>query len=1006
VGYRPEVPGATGARIAPVERVPLVRGRRVHSGALDKPNDAVSEALLGSVLDGRYRVIRKVAEGGMGAVYEAEQIALGRRVAIKTLHAHLANDEEMVVRFRREAMATTKIGHPNIVEVVDLGELPGGFLYLVLEFLEGRDLSRLLKAEGPLSIGRACRILLQVCDGMGAAHVHGIVHRDLKPENVFLVEGSQPATAADRVKVVDFGVSKIKEAGVDSKTRTGTALGTPYYMAPEQAQGLKTVDHRADIYAIGVMLYRMLTGHYPFDDESYPMLVIKICTEAPPPASTWRADIPEGLADLLDRTLSKDPGERPADCAALANELRRYTTLDAPPAMTGAPAPVASKPRLLSTDRHDPLGPTLLGPSARRPAPVIEDPEADAAEERLKPRTNAMLPWGVGLMALLTVGVVIYAVAGPSDDAANPDDDIEIVPLPEPGPPLLRPFGRGDSSGGWSWRNPVPRGMPTWFAASVGGPGLIALAGEHGVAARYVNDTSLVVWRTGVTEPLYGIDWTGGDQALAVGANGTLVRLTPTGPVPLDAGSTNTLRAVATISATEALVVGDGGLVLRVVGDRIVTLDVNTTTGFTAVHQRRSEVFVAGGGGEILRFTDLRSGRFVRESTATANLRAIGGCERGELYAAGERGFLARRRRGTWQTLRVTGEPRATFTAITCDRGRAVLTASDGHVYLASGDRTVMLETEFEQPLNGVSGSDDAVTWICGAGGHLATLDVDHVTTRVAGPVGSLRDVASIGGALIAVGEWGRIIRETRDAFVQGESPTDAGLAALAQLNDRELVAVGDSGALVRIDYQSAELLHFPDTASSLRDVLADDGEVLVVGTGGTIAYGPLEALRLRSMPEGEGVDLWSLTGTAGDALVVGDHALVAPIIGGRIGERIDCGVGNVVLRSVHRDVSGVAYAVGDAGLVVRIEGELCTVERTAIEGGSNLNAVGPSPDGQILAVGDDGVALLRSADGTWISTDLGVTHEHLRGLHAGPRGVQVVGTGGTILEHVRIDGR
>ena len=347
------------------------------------PRSPLEELLVGTVLDQRYRIIKKIAEGGMGAVFEAEQIALGRRVAIKTLHAHLAKDEEMVGRFRREAMATTKIGHPNIVEVVDLGELSGGVLYLVLEFLEGRDLSRVLKAEGPLPIGRAVRILRQVVDGIGAAHQHGIVHRDLKPENVFLVEGR---SQLDFVKVVDFGVSKIKDvSGVDSKTRTGTALGTPYYMAPEQAQGLKTVDHRADIYAIGVMLYRMLTGHYPFDDESYPMLVIKICTEAPPPASTWRADIPDGLADLLDRTLAKDPGTRPADCAALANELRRYTTLDAPAAMTGAPAPVASKPRLLSTDRHDPaLSPTMLGPSAARPAPVVEDPEADAAEERLK----------------------------------------------------------------------------------------------------------------------------------------------------------------------------------------------------------------------------------------------------------------------------------------------------------------------------------------------------------------------------------------------------------------------------------------------------------------------------------------------------------------------------------------------------------------------------------------------------------------------------------------------
>lgn len=960
----------------------------------------MEEQLVGTVLDQRYRVIAKIAEGGMGAVFEAEQIALGRRVAIKTLHAHLAKDEDMVARFRREAMATTKIGHPHIVEVVDLGELSGGVLYLVLEFLEGRDLSRLLKAEGPLPIGRAARILIQVAEGIGAAHQHGIVHRDLKPENVFLVEGR---SQQDFVKIVDFGVSKIRDtSGTDSKTRTGTALGTPYYMAPEQAQGLKTVDHRADIYALGVMLFRMLTGYYPFDDESYPMLVLKICTEPPPPASTWRRDLPEGLARLLDRMLAKDPAARPQDCETLSRELSAFIRLDDPPGLTGAPAPRLEKPRLL-TDRQDAaLSATV---ASAPPKHAIDDPEADAAEARLTPRSSSMLPWVVGLMGIVTLGIVAYAVIGPSDPAVSPEEEVEVVPLPEPAPPLARPLGRGDpTGGGWAWRNPTPRGMPTWFAASVGGPGLVALAGENGVAARFVNDAALVVWRTGVTEPLYGITWTGPDQALAVGAHGTLVRLTMSGPIPLTSGTTETLRAVATTSATDALAVGDAGTVLRIVGDRVTTLDVGTTAGLTAITVRRNEVFVAGQGGEVLRFTDVRTGRFVRENTASANLRAIGGCERGELYAAGERGFLARRHRGAWESIRVTGEPRATFTAITCDRGRAVLSASDGHVYLASGTQTVAFSTDFEQPFNAVSGASDAVTWIAGAGGHLATLDVDHVTTRVAGPVIPLRDVDTLSGALIAVGEWGRIVRETRDGMLQAESPTDAGLAALARLSDSELLAVGDSGAMVRIDYDSAELVPFPDTSSSLRDVLVDGGQLLIVGTGGTIAYGTLEDLRLRSMPAERAVDLWSITGTARDALVVGDRGFVAPLVDGHLGAPIDCGLEGIVLRSVHR-AGNVAYAVGDAGTIVRIEGNACTREHGEA-GRANLNAVGPSPDGSVLAVGDDGVALLRGSDGTWSDLDIGVTHEHLRGLRAGDRGIYVVGTGGTIVEHVRIDGR
>jgi len=954
----------------------------------------VDNELIGSVLDGRYQVIRKIAEGGMGAIYEAQQTALGRRVAIKTLHAHLAKDDDMVARFRREAMATTTIGHPHIVEVVDLGELKGSGLFLVLEYLEGRDLAKLLKAEGPLPIGRAVRIVAQVADGIAAAHRHGIVHRDLKPENVLLVEGR---TQLDFVKIVDFGVSKFVDAAPDACTRTGTALGTPYYMAPEQAQGLKTVDHRADVYAIGVILFRILTGHYPFDDESYPMLVLKICTEPAPLASAWRRDLPEALTALIDRMLAKDPAARPEDCAQLAEALRAFATLDGPPELTGAEAPGTSRPRLLESEAAT----ARQGPGRQ---PPVEDPEADAAEQRLRPTSAPVMPWVVGVLGLLALAIAGIALFGGGDPEA-PEDEVETVELPEPAPPNLRPLGRGGPNEvGWAWRNPVPRGMPTWFAAAVGGPGMVALAGEGGVVARFVDDAALVVWRSGEHRNLFGIAWVAPEQAIAVGEGGALVRLTGSGPSRLDAGTDQTLRAVASLSAMEAIAVGDGGTILRIVGDRVSRLDAGTEHGLSAVHVRRGEVFVVGEEGEVLRFTDVGEGRFVRERAGEATLRAVGGCPRGDLYVAGERGFLARRRGDRWEPLRVSGEPRASFSGIACDRGRAVLTLSDGHAVLASGERTVLLDTGFEQPLYAAAGAEAAVTWLAGAGGHLATLDVDRVSTRVSGPVVSLRDVGDIAGALVAVGEWGRILREGPEGFAQATSPTDAGLAALAALSERTLVAVGDGGALVRIDYRGAELLPFPDTSSQLRDVLAADGELLVVGTGGLVAHGPPEALQLRSMRREEAVDLWGVSGTPRDAVVVGEGGFVARWRDGALGERLPCGLA-LGLRAVHRTREGIAYAVGERGAIVRIDGENCVREH-GDEAGATLNAVGPSPDGSVLAVGDGGQALIRGADGTWRATDLGVTNEHLRGIRGTERSVLVVGTGGTIVEHVRLDGR
>ncbi|MFK7987137.1 MAG: serine/threonine protein kinase [Sandaracinaceae bacterium] len=296
-------------------------------------------------LQGRYRILRKLGDGGMGSVYEGQHLKIGRRVAIKILHPQFADKPEIVARFSREAQAATSIGHPNIIEVTDMGELPDGAAYMVLEFLDGRDWSDDISKQGPQPIAKVAHILIQVCDALEAAHAKGIVHRDLKPENIFLIERrGDPAF----VKVLDFGISKFADSQDRSLTQTGTALGTPYYMAPEQCQGKKDTDWRADIYALGVILFQALTNQYPFDDESYPMLVLKICTEAPPPLQAYRPDAPPELVQLTNRMLSKLRENRVQSCAEVRAALTPFLQhAGAPVLATNMPSTAARAPQVL-----------------------------------------------------------------------------------------------------------------------------------------------------------------------------------------------------------------------------------------------------------------------------------------------------------------------------------------------------------------------------------------------------------------------------------------------------------------------------------------------------------------------------------------------------------------------------------------------------------------------------------------------------------------------------------
>ncbi len=276
-------------------------------------------AMIGRVIADCYHIVGLLGEGGMGAVYVADHLRIGRKVAIKRLHPELAADQKAVQRFQREARAAAATGHEHIVEIIDLGYTDDGAPYLVMEYLRGVTLAQLLKLEGRLSARRACHIVGQLLAALAAVHEKGIVHRDLKPDNIFL---TRRGADADYVKVLDFGISKMKleDDGLEL-TRTGVMMGTPYYMSPEQARGMKSLDHRVDLYAAGVILFECLTGRVPFAGDNYHALLQQILRVEPPRASEVTPGVARDLDEIILRSLSKDPAPRFPDAAAMLEAL-------------------------------------------------------------------------------------------------------------------------------------------------------------------------------------------------------------------------------------------------------------------------------------------------------------------------------------------------------------------------------------------------------------------------------------------------------------------------------------------------------------------------------------------------------------------------------------------------------------------------------------------------------------------------------------------------------------
>ncbi len=271
------------------------------------------DPLIGCELAGAYRVAQVLGEGAMGRLYEAEHLRLDRRFAIKVLHQPLAQRDDMRARFDREARVMSRIKSDHVVDVIDVTAAPDGRMCLVTELLEGVDLERLLETRGGrLPVAEAVSLTRQCLRGLSAAHALGIVHRDLKPSNLFL---AREASGRATLKVLDFGVAK--NSGEADLTAAGTIMGTPAYMAPEQARGARFADARSDLYAVGAVLYRLLTGRAPYDEEDVHGTLIRLMQEAPVRPSALERSIPAGLEAIMERAMARDPAERFQSAAEL-----------------------------------------------------------------------------------------------------------------------------------------------------------------------------------------------------------------------------------------------------------------------------------------------------------------------------------------------------------------------------------------------------------------------------------------------------------------------------------------------------------------------------------------------------------------------------------------------------------------------------------------------------------------------------------------------------------------
>ena len=396
-----------GEVFCPIDAARLVSTSQSDFGAVD-PDDPI----LGTVLAGRYEVIQRIGEGGMGLVYEGLHRDIDRRVAIKVLRDDLSRRPDVVERFRQEAKSATRIGHENIVDVFDFGETLYGASYFVMEFLEGEDLANVLGRDGTLPLSRATDIVMQCCDALGATHRKGIVHRDMKPENIFLTFRDRP----DFVKIVDFGIAKMSDIETEGApgrklTKTGMIFGTPEYMSPEQAAG-KDFDHRVDVYALGIILYECLAGRVPFVGDTFMGILTQHLFEQPPPIEEINPNgaPPVQIQSVIARALAKDPDHR-------------YQSMD------------ALREAIELAQRGELSEATVAGPSPSR-APILlqrtNTPESASLQPATLPIKRSPLKAIVAVAAVALLGVVGWAMFSSEPEPAPGSVAVTDAPAKQP----------------------------------------------------------------------------------------------------------------------------------------------------------------------------------------------------------------------------------------------------------------------------------------------------------------------------------------------------------------------------------------------------------------------------------------------------------------------------------------------------------------------------------------------------------------------------------------------
>src|SRR5213595_4207582 len=351
---------------------------------------AISDTLINTLFDGRYRILRKLGTGGMANVYLAEDEVLGRRVAIKILNDRHAGDDQFVERFRREAKNAASLSHPNIVSIYDRGEAEGTY-YIAMEYLDGRSLKELIVARGPAPIHVSIDYARQILAAIRFAHRHGIVHRDIKPHNVM-------ADADGRLKVTDFGIAR---AGVSQMTEAGSIIGTAQYLSPEQARGA-AVDQTSDLYSVGVVLYELLTGVVPFSGDTPVEIAMKHLSSTPEAPSAKRAEIPRDLDMIVLRALAKDPAERYQNAEEMDADLARV-------ARGAAVSPGTEEAATAIISRPPPTALTAITQARTRETVPYAPPAAYYDYD--EPRRRAVWPWIVALLfvvAAIIGGYFLY----------------------------------------------------------------------------------------------------------------------------------------------------------------------------------------------------------------------------------------------------------------------------------------------------------------------------------------------------------------------------------------------------------------------------------------------------------------------------------------------------------------------------------------------------------------------------------------------------------------------